>query len=328
MSPAREASEPAVSMARATSFWSASSKTRAISPARADMRPATSSPRGEKRARRGSARAASTPSASLEGLGDVFDARQQRARRLFGAFGDAPVGVGKGVAGLLVQDGGDFQHLVAQRAGNDHGALFENLTDVVDAEVDSARSMVPVRSSMTPVWRRNASSIFSTSAATACEMSTRLPAIVSMWPAIGAIDFAPRLGELAEILVERLGQRVAPVGEPADVAGDDVVEDCAALGDLLQVGLQRLRQGLAAFGDLLDLGGDQLVDIASRASASFSRSASSARVRMSRPWASFSTWPATRPSMPLRLSASLFEVVLERLGEHGRGLRRTSAPVR
>ncbi len=45
---------------------------------------------------------------------------------------------------------------------------------------ESARSMVLVRSSMTPVWRLNAPSMRSTSAASACEIRSRLPAIVSI----------------------------------------------------------------------------------------------------------------------------------------------------
>ncbi len=73
-----------------------------------------------------------------EGVCDRLDTGEQSVGCLFGAFGHAAVRLGKGVAGLFVKRIGDFEHLVAQGAGDNHRALFEHLADIVDAEVQRA----------------------------------------------------------------------------------------------------------------------------------------------------------------------------------------------
>ena len=175
--------------------------------------------------------------------------------------------------------------------------------------------MVPVRSSMTPVWRRNASSIFSTSAATACEMSTRLPAIVSIcvaiWASISrrASASLPRSSSRALAIASRPSARRATW---LATTSSNTARPSATFCRSACSALDRVSRPSAIFCTWPATNWSTV----ERASASLSRSACRARVRMSRPCASFSTCPATRPSMPLRLSASFVEVVFQRLGEH------------
>ena len=52
---------------------------------------------------------------------------------LCGALGDATVGVGEGLSGLLVEHGGNLEHLLAKGRGDDHRALLKHGANVVDA---------------------------------------------------------------------------------------------------------------------------------------------------------------------------------------------------
>ena len=113
---------------------------------------------------------------------------------------------------------------------------------------------------MTPVWRLNACSIFSTSAAIASEMSRASGGDLVDMAGQRAVDILAGLGELAEIVFQRAGQHVAAFGQLADMAGNDVVDLAAAFGELLQVGFQRALENVAALGQLLDLAGNQPVD--------------------------------------------------------------------
>ena len=76
----------------------------------------------------------------------------------------------------------------------------------------------------------------------------------------GNVDFLACLGQFAEILVERPGEHVASLGEPADMGSNDIVEVGAAFGNLLKISLQCLRQEFAPLGDLGNLLGNQSVD--------------------------------------------------------------------
>ena len=210
-----------------------------------------------------SVRAAILLSASLKALA-MFSTRARSALDVCSrALGHPAVGLGKGDAGLLVERVGDFQNLVAQRTRDHHCALFEHLTDIVDAEVQRAL--------------HRAGALFDDAGLAAERLFDLLDVGGDRLRDVDAlagdrldmggnrrIDLAARLGELAEILVERLRHRVASVCQARDVDRDNVVEHGAAFRDLLQVCLQRPGQGLAAFRDLLYLRGNQSVDIGAR----------------------------------------------------------------
>ena len=195
----------------------------------------------------------------LEGAGDVLGPGKQGGRGLFGAFGDLAVGVAEGRTGLLMQSA-VTSRTFSRSAPATKTALFSSTLRTLSTPVESARSMVPARSSMMPVWRLNACSIFSTSAAIAAEMSRASGGDLVDVAGQRAVDILAGFGELAEIVFQRAGQHVAAFGQLADMAGNDVVDIAAAFGQLLQVGFQRALEDVAAFGQLLDLAGDQAVD--------------------------------------------------------------------
>ena len=219
---------PAVSMARATSCWSASSKTRAISPARvaptcvpADfLRRAAHAACSTSRAARGGELGRRLPRRP----GDVFGAGEQGARGLFGALGDPPVGIGEGLAGLLVQRGGDFHDLVAQRAGDDHGALFQHLADIVDAGRQRALHGAGALLDDAGLAAERLLDLLDIGGdglrrcRRACRRSCRCGAAIATSISRRASASLPRSSSSARASVSR------PSASLRDVAGDDVVE--------------------------------------------------------------------------------------------------------
>ena len=327
MSPARAASTDAVSTARATRRWSASSNVPAISRARVartgrgarrrDPLSAVETPRsraratargfvgaGDERPRIGVGAARQFAIGLVEGVGD-FSARASRALDVFSARSAILRSASlKALPASWFSADGDFEHLVAQRAGDDHGALFEHLADVVDAGRQRALHGAGALLDDAGLAAER-SSIFSTSAASsvgdsrcggrrsvlawhlhdvveaAARVSASLrrssssarasmlrpSASLATWPATIS-SIARGFGKLLEVGFERAGQDVAALGQFLDLAGDQSVDACTAFGELLQVGFQRAGEDVAAS-------------------------------------ASFSTWPATSPSMLDRVSASL-----------------------
>ena len=114
------------------------------------------------------------------------------------------------------------------------------------------------------------------------------------------VDAGPRIRQLARSASSARVRMSRPSRELLDLAGDEPVDAGPALGQLGEIVFERTGENVAAFGELLDLAGDQAVDAGS-AFGELGRDPLRARVvRISRPSASFSTWPATSPSMPDR----------------------------
>ncbi len=109
--------------------------------------------------------------------------------------------------------------------------------------------------------------------------------------------------DAGDVGFQRLDRASRPLIEPLQLLGDHAFDGQPAFLQLRDVGLERLRDRIAAVGEFLHLAATRL-SIAGR-------SALSARDRMSRPSASFSTWAATMPSMPDAALGQLAEVGLQ-----------------